>query len=242
MAFSLCCRVKGATRSKGEPPNMSNRTLCITEQLYEYMVAVSLREPELLARLREETRQQEMARMQIATEQGQLMAFLIHLLGAGKALEIGVFTGYSSLCVALALPDSGRLIACDVYEEWTGIARRYWREAGVAGKIDLRLAPAADTLAELLEQGVAASFDFVFIDADKTNYAPYYEECLKLIRVGGVIAVDNVLWSGSVADPAAEDAETQAIRAFNEKIHHDPRVEITLVPIADGLPLARKLA
>jgi len=220
---------------------MSSRTLCITEQLYKYMVSVSLREPELLTRLREETALLEMARMQIAPEQGQFMAFLIHLLGAGKTLEIGVYTGYSSLSVALALPSDGHMVACDVNEEWTNVARRYWQEAGVAEKIDLRLAPAVDTLAEILAGGEDGSFDFAFIDADKINYVHYFEQCLKLIRVGGVIAVDNVLWSGAVADPNAEDAETRAIRAFNEKLHHDPRVELTLVPIADGLTLARKL-
>jgi len=220
---------------------MSNRTLCINEQIYEYMVSASLREPELLAMLRAETELQEMARMQIAPEQGQFMAFLVHLLGARKTMEIGVFTGYSSLAVALALPAEGRLIACDVSKEWTDIARRYWREAGVAGKIDLRLAPAVRTLAELLDAGEAGSFDFIFIDADKINYEHYFEQCLKLLRPGGVIAVDNVLWSGAVADPTADDEDTRAIRAFNEKLHYDPRVEITLVPIADGLTLARKL-
>jgi len=221
---------------------MSNRTLCITEQIYQYMVAASLREPELLARLRAETAQQEMAGMQIAPEQGQFMAFLVHLLGARKTMEIGVFTGYSSLAVALALPADGRLIACDVSKEWTDIARRYWREAGVAGKIDLRLALAVSTLVELLDAGEAGSFDFIFIDADKINYERYFEQCLKLLRPGGVIAVDNVLWSGAVADPAADDEDTRAIRDFNDKLHYDTRVEITLVPIADGLTLARKLS
>lgn len=219
---------------------MSNRTLCITPQLYEYMITVSLREPELLRQLRAETARDEMACMQIAPEQGQFMALLIHLLGARKALEIGVYTGYSALCTALALPDRGRLVACDTSREWTDVARRYWEKAGVSHKIDLRLAPADETLADLLTAGEAGTFDFAFIDADKTGYDHYYEECLKLIRPGGLIAIDNVLWDGSVADPAANDAETIAIRTLNEKIHKDRRVEISLVPIADGLTLARK--
>jgi predicted O-methyltransferase YrrM len=220
---------------------MSNRTLCITEQLYEYMVDVSLRESSLLQRLRAETAQDEQANMQIAPEQGQFMALLLHLLGAEKVIEIGVYTGYSSLCTALALPDHGRLIACDVSEQWTRVARRYWEEAGVAHKIELRLAPAAETLAELLAAREAGTFDFAFIDADKTGYGQYYEACLQLLRPGGLIAIDNVLWNGDVADPAIDDAETEAIRAFNRKIHGDSRVEISLVPIADGLTLARKL-
>jgi len=220
---------------------MSNRTLCITEQLYEYMVDVSLRESPLMQRLRAETAQDERASMQIAPEQGQFMALLLHLLGAEKAIEIGVYTGYSSLCTALALPDHGRLIACDTSEQWTRVARRYWEEAGVAHKIELRLAPAAETLAALLAAREAGTFDFAFIDADKIGYEHYYEACLKLLRPGGLIAIDNVLWNGDVADPAIDDADTEAIRAFNRKIHADSRVEISLVPIADGLTLARKL-
>jgi len=220
---------------------MSNRTLCITEQLYEYLVGVSLREPELLQRLRVETARDEMARMQIAPEQGQFMALLIHLLQAEKAIEIGVFTGYSALCTALALPDHGRLIACDISKKWTRIACRYWEEAGVSHKIELRLAPAAETLAGLLTANEAGRFDFAFIDADKTGYDHYYEACLQLLRPGGLVAIDNVLWHGDVADRTIDDADTEAIRAFNRKIHSDPRVEISLVPIADGLTLARKL-
>ena len=220
---------------------MTNRTLCITEQLYEYLVDVSLREAPLLQRLRAETAQDERASMQIAPEQGQFMALLIHLLGAAKAIEIGVYTGYSSLCTALALPDHGRLIACDTSEEWTQVARRYWEEAGVAHKIELRLAPAAETLAALLAAREAGTFDFAFIDADKVGYGQYYEACLQLLRPGGLIAIDNVLWNGDVADPAIDDVDTEAIRAINRKIHADPRVEISLVPIADGLTLARKL-
>jgi predicted O-methyltransferase YrrM len=221
---------------------MSNRTLCITEQLYEYLVDVSLRESPLLQRLRVETAQDEQASMQIAPEQGQFMALLIHLLGAEKAIEIGVYTGYSSLCTALALPDHGRLIACDTSEQWTQVARRYWEEAGVAHKIELHLAPAAETLAALLAARQAGTFDFAFIDADKVGYGQYYEACLQLLRPGGLIAIDNVLWNGDVADPAIDDGDTEAIRVFNRKIHADPRVEISLVPIADGLTLARKLS
>jgi predicted O-methyltransferase YrrM len=179
--------------------------------------------------------------MQIAPEQGQFMTLLLHLLGAEKAIEIGVYTGYSSLCTALALPEHGRLIACDTSEQWTRVARRYWEEAGVAHKIELRLAPAAETLAALLAAQEAGTFDFAFIDADKTGYEQYYEACLKLLRPGGLIAIDNVLWNGDVADPAINDVDTVAIRVFNRKIHADSRVEISLVPIADGLTLARKL-
>ena len=220
---------------------MTNRTLPITDPLYEYMLAVSLREAELLKRLRLETVQDEMAQMQIAPEQGQFMALLIHLLQARKCLEIGVFTGYSSLWVGLALPPGGRLIACDVSEKWTRVARRYWQEAGVADKIDLRLGPAVSTLAGLIASGEAGSFDFAFIDADKSDYDTYYEGCLTLLRTGGLLAIDNIFWGGAVADPSVDDADTVALRGLNRKIHGDPRVEISLVPIADGLTLARKL-
>lgn len=221
---------------------MSNKTLCITEKLYEYMLSVSLREPEVLLELRRETGLDEQANMQIAPEQGQFMALLVRLLGAKKTLDIGVYTGYSSLCIGLALPQDGRVIACDLNREWTDIAKRYWRKAGVADKIDLRLAPARQTLEELLaNKAAAASFDFAFIDADKVNYDIYYEYCLQLVRPGGLIAVDNVLWDGAVADETVDDVDTEAIRALNSKIHADPRVELSLVPIADGLTLARKM-
>jgi predicted O-methyltransferase YrrM len=181
-----------------------------------------------------------MAMMQIAPEQGQFMALLVQLLGATKTLDIGVFTGYSSLCVALALPPQGKIVACDISQEDTAVARRYWEVAGVADKIDLRLAPALETLEELLATGQAGTFDFVFIDADKRNYEEYYERSLQLIRPGGLIAIDNVLWSGRVADLQVQDARTQLIRAFNEKLHQDERVSLSLVPIADGLTLALK--
>lgn len=219
---------------------MSNKTVSLTDPLYDYLLAVSLREPEVLQRLRAETARLPMANMQIAPEQGQFMALLVELLGVEKALEIGVFTGYSALCVALAMPSGGRLIACDVSEEWTGIARRYWTEAGVDGTIDLRLAPAADTLRGLLAAGHAGSFDFAFIDADKEGYGDYYELSLALLRPGGLIVVDNVLWSGRVADPAMHDPDTVAIRQFNERRRGDLRVTLSLLPLADGLTLARK--
>jgi caffeoyl-CoA O-methyltransferase len=178
--------------------------------------------------------------MQIAPEQGQFMALLVELLGVRKALEIGTFTGYSALVVALAMPVDGRLIACDVSEEWTAIGRRYWEEAGVADKIDLRLGPALATLDELLAAGAEESFDFAFIDADKTGYDDYYERSLRLLRPGGLIAIDNVLWNGNLYDLSIDDPDTVAIRALNEKLHTDERVSLSLVPIGEGLTLARK--
>jgi predicted O-methyltransferase YrrM len=181
-----------------------------------------------------------MGQMQISPEQGQFMAFLIQLIGAKKALEIGVFTGYSSLAVALALPDDGTLIACDVSEDYTAIARTYWQKAGVDHKIDLRIAPALDTLDDLIAKGEANSFDFAFIDADKSSYDDYYERSLQLVRVGGVIAIDNVLWSGRVADPSDTQKRTRMIRALNTKLHHDHRVTLSLLPVGDGLTLAMK--
>jgi predicted O-methyltransferase YrrM len=219
---------------------MSKKTLGLDNQLYDYLLSVSLREPDVLRQLREETARLPMAMMQIAPEQGQFMALLVQLLGATKTLDIGVFTGYSSLCVALALPPQGKIVACDISQEDTAVARRYWEVAGVADKIDLRLAPALETLDQLLATGQAGTFDFVFIDADKRNYEEYYERSLQLIRPGGLIAIDNVLWSGRVADLQVQDARTQLIRAFNEKLHQDERVSLSLVPIADGLTLALK--
>ncbi len=220
---------------------MSNKTIQVTDRLYEYLLSVSLREPDILRRLREETATISMSQMQIAPEQGQFMALLVQLMGVRKALEVGVFTGYSSLSIALSLPDDGRLVACDINEEWTAIARRYWRESGVDEKINLCLAPALQTLDDLINAGEECSFDFAFIDADKENYKMYYERCLQLLRSGGLIAVDNVLWSGSVIDAKDQDADTLAIREFNQMLHHDQRVAISLVPIADGLTLALKL-
>ena len=219
---------------------MSNKTICITEKLYEYMLSVSLREPEVLKDLRRETALDENSNMQISPEQGQFMALLVKMLGAERTLDIGVYTGYSSLCIAMSIPEKGRVVACDVSREWTDIARRYWRRAGVEDKIELHLVPAKQTLKKLIEEGTT-TFDFAFIDADKKNYDQYYEKCLQLIRPGGLIAIDNVLWDGAVADEGNDDADTVAIRALNHKIHTDPRVEISLVPIADGLTLARKI-
>ena len=219
---------------------MTKKTLDLDDQLYDYLLSVSLREPYILQQLREETARLPSARMQIAPEQGQFMTLLVQLLGATKTLEVGVFTGYSSLCVALALPPNGKIVACDVSEEYTALARRYWEAGGVADKIDLRLAPALETLDELLAAGLAGTFDFAFIDADKRNYQGYYERSLQLIRPGGLIAIDNVLWSGKVADSQVQDNQTQALRALNEKLHHDERIILSMVPIADGLTLALK--
>jgi predicted O-methyltransferase YrrM len=219
---------------------MTNRSISLTDSLYEYLLSVSLREAAPLRQLREETAALPNARMQIAPEQGQFMALLVRLMGARRCLEVGVFTGYSSLAVALALPDDGRIVACDVSEEWTGVARRYWAAAGVAHKIDLRLAPAVETLRELLAAGEAGGFDFAFLDADKENYPSYYELALELVRPGGLIVADNTLWSGRVADPANEEAGTVALRRFNDFLHRDERVDVSLVPIGDGLTLARK--
>lgn len=219
---------------------MTKKTLDLDDQLYDYLLSVSMREPDILQQLREETARLPSARMQIAPEQGQFMTLLVQLLGATKTLEVGVFTGYSSLCVALALPPNGKIVACDVSEEYTALARRYWEAGGVADKIDLRLAPALETLDELLAAGLAGTFDFAFIDADKRNYEGYYERSLQLIRPGGLIAIDNVLWSGKVADSQVQDNQTQALRALNEKLHHDERIILSMVPIADGLTLALK--
>ena len=221
---------------------MSNRTIGLSDQLYSYLLDHSLREPELLRRLRDETaRLTEWATMQISPEQGQFMGLLAQLVGARKAIEIGTFTGYSALAVLLAMPKDGRMICCDVSEEFTAIARRFWAEAGVADRIDLRLQPAIRTLDELIAEGAAGSFDFAFIDADKENYDGYYERALVLLRPGGVVAIDNVLWSGAVADPANRERSTEAIRRLNRKLLTDRRVSNSLVPIGDGLTLARKL-
>jgi predicted O-methyltransferase YrrM len=219
---------------------MSGKTLPLNERLYDYLLSVSLREPEVLQRLREETARDRMARMQVAPEQGQFMALLVRLLAARRCLEIGVYTGYSALCVALALPPGGELVACDVSEKWTSVARRYWQAAGVADRIRLELAPAQRTLDGLLEAGAAASFDFAFIDADKTGYAGYYERVLRLLRGGGLLLVDNTLWSGEVANPENRDADTVAIREFNAMVHRDKRVLVSLLPVADGLTLILK--
>ena len=219
---------------------MSSETTRLSEELYAYMTSVSVREPEFLTRLREETASQDCAVMQVSPEQGQFMAILTKLIGAKKVLEVGVFTGYSSLSVALALPDDGKLIACDVNESWTSIARRYWEQAKVDHKIDLRLAPAVETLAGLVATGEGSTFDMVFIDADKENYAAYYESSLALLRQGGLMLIDNVLWHGRVVDAADNEPSVIAIRQLNAMVRDDDRVDISLVPIGDGITLARK--
>jgi O-methyltransferase len=219
---------------------MSNRTTPVDERLHHYLLSVSLREVPALRQLREETAALPEHNMQIAPEQGQFMQMLLGLMGARRCIEVGTFTGYSTLAMALALPEDGRILACDVSEEWTAIGQRHWEAAAVAERIDLRIAPASETLTALIDEGGAPDWDFAFIDADKPSYPDYYEQCLKLIRPGGVIAVDNSLWDGKVADPAVDDEDTRAIRAFNEKLYADERVDISLVPIGDGLTLARK--
>ncbi len=219
---------------------MASRTIELSDRLYDYLLAHSLREPPVLARLRDATLNMPFAAMQISPEQGQFMALLVELIGARRTLEVGTYTGYSALVVALALPSDGRVIACDISDEYTAVGKPFWAEAGVADKIDLRIAPAVETLDRLLADGGAESFDFMFIDADKTGYDSYYERGLRLLRAGGLMAVDNVLWDGAVADPAMDDDDTRAIRALNRKIHHDVRVSISQIPIGDGLTLARK--
>jgi predicted O-methyltransferase YrrM len=220
---------------------MSNSFLTLSAQLYEWLEANSLREPDVLRRLREETTATNPhAQMAISPVQGQFMMLLLKLIGAVKTIEVGVFTGYSSLCTALALPPQGQIVACDVSAEWTAVARRYWAEAGVADKISLRLAPAIETLDALLAEGQAGAFDFAFIDADKESYDDYYERVLPLLRTGGLIVFDNMLWYGKVADASVQDADTVALRALSQKLHHDERVFISLLPVGDGVTLAIK--
>jgi len=216
------------------------RTLPLDGRLQRYLVAHGAREIAAQRDLRRITQRMPRASMQIGAEQGALLQVLVRVMGARRCVEIGTFTGYSALAVALALPKSGRIVCCDVSEEWTAIARRYWKRAGVAGKMDLRIAPALETLDALLAQGKGGKFDFAFIDADKENYANYYERCLKLVRRGGLIAVDNTLWGGSVVDPRNGTVDTRAIRSFNRKLVRDRRVDMALVPIGDGLSLAVK--
>ena len=219
---------------------MQKSALGLDERVYEYLLNVSLREADSLRRLREETAAMPLAIMQIAPEQGQFMALLVELTGALRCIEVGVFTGYSSLAVALALPADGHITACDISEEFTAVARRYWAEAGVDHKIDLRLAPALETLDALIAEGGAGTYDFAFVDADKSEYGDYYERLLTLLRPGGLILIDNVLWSGRVADPEIQTADTVAIRAFNEKLKRDERISLSMLPVADGLTFARK--
>jgi caffeoyl-CoA O-methyltransferase len=219
---------------------MSSRPTELTAALHDYLLKVSVREPKVLTRLRAETQKMPRGKLQISPEQGQFMALLVELIGAKRAFEVGTFTGYSACAVALALPTNGRLIACDISEEWTSVGKRYWRAAGVAKKIDLRIGPAAETLDELLKKGQAGKFDFGFIDADKPNYDAYYERALKLLRKGGLLLIDNVLWGGSVIDKTDRDLSTRCVRALNKKIHGDKRVTVSMIPIGDGLTLARK--
>ncbi len=219
---------------------MPPRVLQVTGKLYQYLLDHSLREHPAQTALREATRSHAHAGMQIAPEQGQFMAVLVRLLGARHTIEIGVFTGYSALSVALALPDDGTVLACDISDAYTRVGKPFWDQAGVAHKIDLQLAPARDTLDARLAAGEAGRYDFAFIDADKTGYDTYYERCLQLVRSGGLIAIDNTLWNGAVAEAAApDDADTLALQALNTKLHHDPRVDVSMLPFSDGVTLAR---
>ncbi|MBE9059962.1 class I SAM-dependent methyltransferase [cf. Phormidesmis sp. LEGE 11477] len=217
---------------------MSSQSIGLDARLYEYLLSASIKELPVQTELRKRTAEHPQSRMQISPEQGQFMALLVQLIGAKKTLEIGVFTGYSALCVALALPDDGQIVACDVNEKDCAIARTYWQKANIAHKIDLRLAPALDTLDHLIDSGESNTFDFAFIDADKSNYDSYYEKSLQLVRPGGLIAIDNMLWYGRVADPDMQDKRTQRIRALNGKVRDDERVTMSLLPVGDGLLLA----
>lgn len=219
---------------------MANRSIGLSEDLHDYLLSVSLRETDVMRRLREETMQHPASEMQTAPEQAQFLAFLARLVGARRTLEVGVFTGYSSLAVAQALPEDAEIVACDISEEYTKVARRYWQEAGVDHKVDLRIGPAVETLNGLLQKQAAGTFDFAFIDADKQSYDAYYERALELLRPGGLMAIDNVFRSGKVVDPPEDDASTQAIAALNAKLHEDDRVYLSMVPIADGVTLVQK--
>jgi caffeoyl-CoA O-methyltransferase len=221
---------------------LSTKSIGLSDELHTYLLRVGVREPAILRRLREETAALPQGGMQISPEQGAFFALLVGLMDARTYLEVGTFTGYSSLSVAMALPADARLTCCDISPEWTDVARRYWTEAGVADRIDLRLGPGLETLEGLLAAGGAASYDFAFLDADKGNYAAYYERMLDLLRPGGLLAIDNVLWGGRVIDPAEDDESTQALRDLNERIAADTRVQLAMLPVGDGLSLVRKLA
>lgn len=211
----------------------------LDDTLRAYLISDGMREHPVLTRLREETQRMQHASMQVAPEEGALLAMLVRLLDARRVLEIGTFTGYSSTAMALAMPPDGRITCCDVSREWTDVARRAWTDAGVADRVELRLGPGVETLSDLLAAGEAGSYDLAFIDADKANYDAYYEGALRLVRAGGLITIDNVLWSGRVADPSVNDEDTSAIRALNSKIAADPRVDVVMLPVADGLTVAR---
>ena len=220
---------------------MSFRNAYIEESIYSYLLENSLRELPVLKKLREETQKMPLGRMQISPDQGQFMAMLVRLIVPKNIVEVGTFTGYSSLVMALALPENGKIVACDISEKFTRKARRFWKEAGVANKIALRLGHARETLEMMLNEGLSGTFDMAFIDADKENYKIYYEKCLELLRPGGLMLIDNVLWYGRPADPDASDVDTVSIREFNKFLYKDPRVDISLLSMGDGLTLARKL-
>lgn len=221
---------------------MSLVTLPLTAELYPYFCAISQREPPALAQLRQAAAALQIPQIQIAPEQAQLLSLLLKLMSARRTIEIGVLAGYSALAVALALPDNGQIIACDRNDELSAFARHHWQQAGVAHKIDLRIAPALETLDQLLAAGEAEQFDFVLIDADKRNYDAYYERSLQLVRPGGLIAIDNTLWSGNVANASVQDPQTQALRELNQKLHQDSRIDLSLIPLGDGMTLALKRA
>lgn len=219
---------------------MSYRTLQLTEPVYDYLLNTSLREPDVLRRLRETTTQHEHGEMRICPEQGQLMRLLVEIIGAKRAIEIGVFTGYSTLSVALALPKDGKLIACERIAEWPAVGQPFWTEAGMDDIIDLRIAKAEQTLATLIDGGESGTFDFAFVDGDKKNYDVYYEQCLSLLRPGGLMLLDNMLWDGRLINDADQELATTVIRTLNEKIHHDERVSLSMLPVGDGLTIVRK--
>jgi len=219
---------------------MANQSISLSADLYDYLLSTGLREPNILQQLRAATEHVELSVMRSAPEQGQFMAMLLRLMGAKRVLEVGTYTGYATLWMALALPDDGKVVSCDISKQWTAVGQHFWAAAGVKHKIDLHLKPALKTLQALLDDGAQESFDFAFIDADKINYQNYFEACLQLIRPGGLIVIDNVLWGGSVLDVSDREDSTKAIRTFNQYLHEDQRVDIVMLPIADGITLAQK--
>jgi len=219
---------------------MANQSIGLSADVYDYLLSHGLREPDILQQLRAATEKEELSVMRSAPEQGQFMAMLLRLMGAKRILEIGTYTGYATLWMALALPDDGKVVSCDISKQWTSVGQRFWATAGVKHKIDLRLQPALTTLQTLLDDGAQESFDFAFIDADKINYQAYFEACLQLIRPGGLVVIDNVLWGGSVLEVSNREDSTKAIRTFNQNLHEDQRVDIVMLPVADGITLAQK--